>query len=491
MKKWLWLVVILSLFTATFFNQLNLNQLPQELIRDGETVVTSDDWSYLGPATNYYKTGVWKNNIPGKIAYFSHTPGYGSLYYCCLLLNETHALLLLKTIQIILFSLSVYCLFHIGFNLLKNELIAFIITVIYGLTPFATGFLYYTLTEGITPALTIFYLYFLTKAFYHQSVKHENIFFGLAALVFAYLFVTRPVLVVFGLLLPVVIYKSYSKPLKKIVLFGAIASSLMVLWQIRNYNIADKYVGIYPIYYADNNSIYRPTLESFWDFNKSWGVEGHVYHSYSLPFWTAAIKGDTSISHIHFIIDNFPKYVVDFYGKDRLTNVFRNYQKAILVQKQYYDKGIPMPEYKIPEEQLVVNQFKALTTEFKNEFWFQYHVISPLKVFKVMAFHSNLSPYLFQVTLRGNIIMEFFRLLFFSLHVLCFLALLLNIICFKWNTVFLNSLFLPTFIYVLFLCYFQRGIEERYTLPLIPILLIALFNIILLSKAFLKQKQCL
>lgn len=488
MKKSLWIIVILSLFTATFFNQLNINQLPEEFIRDGETIITNDDGSYLGPATNFYENGIWKNNFSGKISYFAHTPGYGILYYFCLNLHPQNPLLLLKIFQIICFTLSVYCFFHISYFLLKNEVISLIITAVYGLSPFFIGFLFYTLTEGITPALLIFYVYFLLKGYVAISIRQKNILIGLAALIFSFLFIARPVLVIFALFLPIVIILTYKSWFKKLILFGVMASSFMIIWQVRNYNLANKYVGIYPIYYQDNNSIYRPTLESFWDFNKSWGVEGHIYHSYSFPFWQAAIKGDTSITHIKNILNHFPKYVTNFYGEKRLIEQFRNYQKSILIQKTFFDKKLPMPDYEIPEEQLVVKEFNQLTSEFKKKYWLQYYVISPLKTFKVMAFHSNLSLYIFQVTYRGNYIMEFFRLLFFSLHSLSFIALIFNLFLINKNNLVKNSIFIFSFIYIFFLCYYQRGIEERYTLPILPFLLIAFFNIILQLNHFVSQK---
>jgi hypothetical protein len=67
--------------------------------------------------------------------------------------------------------------------------------------------------------------------------------------------------------------------------------------------------------------------------------------------------------------------------------------------------------------------------------------------------------------------------LFFSLHGLCFLALFANLIWFKRNTPLENVLYIATFIYVFYLCYFQRGIEERYTLPILSILLIGVFSL--------------
>lgn len=474
--KPIWLICFLSLISAFFFNELNLHSIPSPQLQENYTVKTNDDWSYLSPAKNYYNSGIWKENIPGNVSYFQRPPGYGILYYLCLIVSESYALLILKIFQVLLFTLSVYCLFKLSFRLLDNEKIALIVAAIYGITPFAQGFLYYTLTEGVSPALLIIYVHFLVFASVARYKKQQNFLFGIASIIFAILFIVRPVLGIFGLLLPFFVFKSNTYWIKKVIVYGAIASSLMVIWQIRNYAITNKIVGLNPIFQQDNNSLYRPTSAAFWDFNESWGVEGHVYHSYSLPFWQAAINGDTSMKHIDNILNNFPEYVIDFYSRERLVTLFKNYQKSILIQKSYYDKGVAMPNEKILEEEIVVEEFKLMTSEFKKNYWFQYYIVSPLKVFKVMVFHSNLSMHIFQKTYRGNYIMEFFRFVFFALHVTIFLALLLNLLWFRKNTTFENAIYITVFIYVFYLAFFQRGIEERYTLPILSFLILGVFS---------------
>jgi len=128
-------------------------------------------------------------------------------------------------------------------------------------------------------------------------------------------------------------------------------------------------------------------------------------------------------------------------------------------------------------EQEVIKEFKQLTEEYKRKFWMHYHLIAPLKVFKTMAFHSNLSLSVFQHTYRGNVMMEAVRFIFFAVHSLCFLFLFLSLIFIKntdWKQTALN---ISVFIYIFYLCYFQRGIEERYTLPVLPLLLVGLVSI--------------
>ncbi len=477
-SKSIWIICILSFLTAFSYNQTNLKHIPKEQVREHQTVITNDDISYLRPAKNYIENGNWKANSPGIQSYFIRTPGYGIFYMMCLKLsNASSALIFLKIIQHLLFAISVYWFYSTTHSLINNKTIAFISASIYGLTPIAIGFLSYTLTEGVTPALLLLYVFLLFKGYKKGSNHQKNTHYFLAALAFSSLLIIRPQLGFIGILLPIFLFKSFYKEgilklVMKLVLFGSIAFSFMLIWQYRNYNITNKFVGLHSIYYADNNSIYRPTFKELWNLTGGWAQEGHVTHSYMVPMWSAAIKGDTAEHYVQAAINTFPKEVVDHFGEARLSTVFKGYQKATFHQKYYYDQELPMPN-EIPKVELeVIEDFKQLTKEYKSNFWFQYHILSPLKVFKVMAFHSNLSLYMFQHTYRGNWSMELLRFLSFGLHSISFIALLIGLLLFKSNNWRMNTLWITTFIYVFYLCYFQRGIEERYTLPVLPILII-------------------
>ena len=110
--KAIWFICLLSFASALTINIINLNQLPDDKKREGKTVITNDDASYLRPAENFIKTGIWKDNSLGLQAHFTRPPGYGILYYLCIkIAGQDGALSLLKIIQLILFSLSVYWIF--------------------------------------------------------------------------------------------------------------------------------------------------------------------------------------------------------------------------------------------------------------------------------------------------------------------------------------------------------------------------------------------
>ena len=323
----------------------------------------------------------------------------------------------------------------------------------------------------------LLYIYLLFKAESINQVQTKRILYFLASFCFAYLLLIRPALGLFGLLIPLFILKDYGrkgakKAITRAIFFGLIGLSFILTWQIRNYTITKEYVGIHSIYYKDGNSIYRPTFKAYWDFPLGMGQQGSEVHAYMVPMWGAAIKGDTSITCVNNAIETFPKKVVDYFGKERLTKAFRKYQEATLYQKAYYELEQPMPNEVSTIEHETIIEFEALTDDFKSKFWVDYYFVSPAKVFKTMAFHSNLNLYIFQHTYRGNIVVEALRYLTFCIHSLSFIFLLISLFFISkidWRLASINFI---VFAYVFYLCFFQRGIEERYTLPILSLVLI-------------------
>ncbi len=480
------IISLLSLITSYTVNSINLTALTKNNIelRCGETVITSDDISYISPALNLIDKGTLKNNTAGKGAYFSRTPGYSliisSLYY---FLSLKHTLFLLKIIQLLLFGLSVYCLFFIAYKYLNSRKGAIFITLFYGISNIASNFIFYTLTEGVTPQLLIFYTFFLLKA--KGSKQHKILFYYLSAVIFAFIFITRPVLGIFGLAMPFFLISDYWQNkkilIKQMLIVGCIAVSGMFLWQIRNYKLTDNYVGLHPIYYSENsNSCFRPTHQKLWSLCKGWGEIGSNFHSYIQPFWQSAISGNPTDKDIENIISQLPQKVVKKLQKERFVQMFKTYQQSVLYQKYFYDNNLPMPNIIPQKEQETINQINNLIADYKKYFWFDYYILSPLKVFKELTFHSNLSLYIFQKPFRGNWLMEFLRFICFVVHSLAFVTILFSLFFKKPN--YIKSAFVfPTIIYIGYLIFIQRGIEERYTLP---ILWLALLNFAYLFNSF-------
>ena len=147
-----------------------------------------------------------------------------------------------------------------------------------------------------------------------------------------------------------------------------------------------------------------------------------------------------------------------------------------------------MPSYLLKDERRAMNNFDHLAIKFSSNNLFQYHIQTPLLVSKSMIFHSNLSLHQFQHAYRGTIWMEILRLLCFGIHSLAFL--LLPFAFFALKDARIRLLILGILCSCFYLVYFQRGIEERYTLPLLPfVLMIGVMTINYVIVRFKKVKN--
>ncbi|PKR80769.1 hypothetical protein CW751_08335 [Brumimicrobium salinarum] len=157
----------LSLLSAFIFNEINLKHLQKDHVplRENETIITADDYTYISPAQNLLTTGEFKENFPGNGAFLIRSPGYSSIYaFFGLFLDFKNTLFAVKILQLVLFALAIYCMYFIALYFLLNQTWALIVTGFYGFSGIGFGFIYYTLTEGITPALIIIFTFILLQA---------------------------------------------------------------------------------------------------------------------------------------------------------------------------------------------------------------------------------------------------------------------------------------------------------------------------------------
>ncbi|MCW3125564.1 MAG: hypothetical protein JWO03_1222 [Bacteroidetes bacterium] len=476
------LIAVLSFGCALFYNEVNLHELishtpPLHKVEPKYNwIQTPDDAAYLRPAENYYYNHVWKDNNPGKQSYFLRTPGYGLFRYILMrIMGFDNSYYYFWCIQLFLFAISVLLLYKTAEMVGLPRGYALTIQAIYGLSPFAIGFLYYSITEGITPALMIAYVFFLLLAYRRSG----PFFFILAAIVMAYIGITRPVLLLFAAALPLMIWWRLSgldrwRRLVFIVLTSVIVTAPIGIWSYRNQQIAGASASIYPIYYAENNSQFRPTHGAIWDFTKSYGTEGKDFHEVMVPLWRATIAGDTSDVHIDSIMMACPDFVKQTIGDQKLRASYVRYRQSIIYQRTTYPKDTVMPDTIPAIEREVIKDFKAYAAQINSAHWSWCHIIVPLRLFKTASFHSNLSLYIFQHTFRGQWWMEILRSAFLLIHLLCCLSFLYILVFARDRAIRLLYGCLIG-VYFFYLCYFFRGLEERYTLPLLPLMLVGLF----------------
>ena len=468
------LIGVAALLSAMLFNFLNNKALKADGIelRAGQTVITADDASYLSPPENFLAHGIWRANSPALNSYYLRSPGYGGIYLIFKILFPQNPLFWLKLFQMLLFAISAALLYLLALDFTENRIVSTCIAIIYGCTPFACGFLSYTLTEGVTPAFVIGFLFALSR--YVRGGC--GWWLAIAAAVFAIMFIIRPVLGLLIVLLPLAAIIDNRQNLKQRTFYAVAAMALallpMTVWQVRNYNIANRFVGLHPIYADDSPDLFRPAHRAAWQFARAWSPRGDEFHAAVQGLWQAALDGDTTNAAVERAVAFVPPKVQAAVGTQAVAAAFADYQLLLRQQVPFYNSQQCVPQWFVEAESPVVARFDSLTRLVRHRCPLLVHVMGPLKVYGRMALHSNLSMYLFQKTLRGNVLMEFFRFVFFALHASLFVLIGVALF-FSWRNWRKFAVYAVAAAYLVYLAWFQRGIEERYTLPMLPILLLA------------------
>ena len=484
------LIGVASLLSAMLFNFVNTNALLADGVelRDNQTVITADDASYLSPANNFANNGTWRSNAAGLNSYYLRPPGYGGICLAIKTLFPQNPLFWLKIIQMLLFAISAALLYGLSLKFTGNSAASVCVAIIYGCTPLACGFLSYTLTEGVTPAFVIAFLFVLSR--YARSGGFCWI--AASAAVFAVAFIIRPVLGLLLPLLPLAVLLADFHGLRRRFAVAAAATTFallpMTVWQVRNYNIANEFVGLHPIYSTDAPDLFRPAHKAVWNFSRTWSPRGDEFHSAISGLWQLALNGDSSNVAVERAVAFVPSKVTDVVGVAALTNAFAEYQQLLNRQAPFYKNQQCVPQWFVDEERRVVTRFDSLTHIVRRRCPLMVHVMGPLKVYGRMALHSNLSMYIFQKTFRGNPLMELFRLLFFLLHASLFVLIWIALVT-SWRKWPKFAVYAVTAVYLVYLAWFQRGIEERYTLPVLPVLLVAASDVAVLIVEWLKSKK--
>jgi hypothetical protein len=149
------IIVVLAIVSSFFWNEWNLSVLPEELSRNGVSVYTLDDVSYLRPFDSLYEKGTLGINQYKQYINSIRPPGYGLFYYFHLVLFGVNALKAMMIHQVLLFGVSVFACWKILSHYLQSPWLILFGTAIYGLLPWTMGFHYYTLSEGITSSLVL------------------------------------------------------------------------------------------------------------------------------------------------------------------------------------------------------------------------------------------------------------------------------------------------------------------------------------------------
>lgn len=458
------LIFCLSFLASIFYHGWNWRSLYDqnpERLRKGITVSTADDPSYLAPVENYLLGKGWRSNAVGRAAWLSRSPGYGLIYGSVrLFLSERNALVALVLLQMALWAMACAAVPDI----LKEMKLpfGFQTALFLAIWPAFGGFLSYTLTEGVTPALTLLFFWALIKA------KTNQIFF-LAASLGGLIALIRPSLLPLALVLPITaLFIQAQAKWKLFAISSAIILIPLFLWQTYISIRAGEVQSLHPIYQSDANDLYRPLHGAIWNFHKSWGAEGMEFHQQMNILWSAADANSCEAAS-RKVLSEIPSNVTLLVGEVQLEDAYMAYCEILTAQQPYFKANMPVLAYSEKEDSLQ-SQFEDFAKAYRREYWFQYALVTPAHVFWNLSAHSNLNLYLFQGHLRGNWAMELLRGISFAIHLLSFLIFPFAVYYMRRErAIFIIGLAILS--YLGYLCFVQRGVEERYTAAVFPIMI--------------------
>jgi hypothetical protein len=299
----------------------------------------------------------------------------------------------------------------------------------------------------------------------------------LASLFFVFGVLTRPYIAIAGL--PLLIFTTNDFVIKRPVNWARNFLGIWLIcflfigcWTLRNYLLTKEFVPLEKAVHPETLERMKPDFRGFWSFSKCWGEDGFVMNTYHDPlYFSAALKGDTSSVYVENILNTWPSKVVDHFGRKRLSDVLRHYQYSALKTKPYFDSVKAMPEHFLPEQLAVKKEFDELASEYRKSFFFDYWIKTPFRYLKLMVVNSNTGNlYLFQKDHRDKMMINLYRYTLLAIHMLVYVSLVINFFVMKGFANRLAFVYVPL-LFIFFFVMVHREIEQRYMLPILPILL--------------------
>jgi len=439
----------LGVILAIIIQEYNIRTYNFQFPYNNGLISSADEASYLRPPQNLLEIGEWKDNSNSITAYFQRPPGYGLIFLVYKLILPSNPWILMKIVQIIGYFCSILLLIKL-FDLFQiKDKLKLVAIYTYTLLPCFSGFIYFTITEGISPFLMLLTVFTWVKVY--QEPNSRNIVYFI--LVSAFFLLVRPQLLIFILLF------HFAFLLRKEFKTFAVLALLyipLLFWNIRTTLINGSFPGLHPIYSYTNNGLYRPSHEKMTELYRIWEYRSDIFHT-SIGILCMDTTNTTLSQSLSFVPSKFHA---------EITPIFKRFQQLKFYQAKHIKVDQKITKA-FKEELLFEHDIKLLTSQLKKKYWIDYQFKTPLLSFKELIHASHLNLKIFQDDLRGNMFVEFLRLI-------CLLVVVSSI-CISFTSVFFyrnRSYFyiaFSLFIYVFYLTYVQRLNEERYLTPILSI----------------------
>jgi 4-amino-4-deoxy-L-arabinose transferase-like glycosyltransferase len=458
-------IAIIGAAWAFFIHSVNIRFLEQQhsFKQEHGMVLTSDDASYLAPAENFACKGVWKDNTEGISSYIQRPPGMGIIHLVFYTISPQHHTTLHKIFNFLLHMLAIY-VFGLAALELLNKKWAVFIQFIYAFLPCFWGYLFYYLTESITASLMVFLVYGYIK--YHQNPSSRWLL--LQAVISGIIILVRPQLIFF--MMPFMYFLLHyirGKHVKKgfvFLLACILGFGGFISWEIRSASIAHRFTAFHGIYDVTNNNQYRPVHQSFVELFKVWDYDNSRFHTMMLDVWDTTWAPTTTWTE-----ERIQLHGCQGITKKEVEDLLVEYAVIVKEQRTFFEgKGIMQGETE--KEKKLRLKIDDITRELKKKNWVLCNIVGPFRSAEFMIMKSQLNLAIFQHAYRGLWWMEALRYTCLLLILFSYLLAFSQLCNFKNKPAFLFAW--STLIYLAYLCFVHKINEERYLMPLLPILLL-------------------
>lgn len=463
--------IIIKIFTLVIF----LKQTEDDSIFYASFLSRSggDTYSYVSPMKNYTCTGSYFVEKNDEKFYSIRPPHYMIIYFLLykLRFTEENIFNLISILQFILSIISSVLLSILLYKTFKNRIIFYISIFFFALNSSISAFNHIILPESIALSFTSIAIFLLYR--YKYNEKYRYLFFSVFLLSFS--IQIRPYLVL-SLFIPLIIIykiykfniiKDYFKISRHLVVYFIPIFIVFAPWILRNYQVYHK---IIPYEYR--------LLDYYYGYNYE-----NSTTKYKRKLLSAVGESDV------------------FWEKKSMSSFFEDNNSRFKKEsefkfKQYhFSKSIGMPEYQKAREMYLESNdkffdekdkntniyFENMTDTYRNEKWFNFYLLSPLKNIINMIFHKGTYhlPFTFE---NSNLLFKFWKYMEFLTYqfILFFSIIGFFIFLIKKNSLIFLSLIPFSIIFTTLLL---KHFEYRYFALSYPVLIVyasyALYNILI------------
>lgn len=427
-------------------------------------VYKASDYNYfIGSAERYFEYGYMSFLGEGH-PFGGRMPGYGFPYILLrFVFDNQQALTIMIVAQIIGAALAIYALAKTCLMLTKSTESFYLVFFLFAFLNATTGFDIQTMTESFAVSSSCAFLYFFTK--YLQSEANKKSLF-IAGFFMMWMIFLRPFMGILVAIIPVFLLLKQKNFKLSLVHISIFLSSFVVAesaWITRNFLVFGKFVPLETKLHESYGKVYSKGWIACRDLFKAYGEGAMYFEKGTLAFWFRA-KAAT----------HEPKY----YPFE--TNIFEGLSQnkdSLLMLKNAY-RAYKATEDKATEDSLdafVVRTANRYTAEFVAKHPAKVYLFNPLKRMKKYLITSGSSYLLFDLThgmkphhvmVRLLALLSYYGILFFFLVSIVLLATRKVQDLFSW------SLVAVCMVNILFISLIAGMQENRYILPIIPLMLV-------------------